>query len=115
MRFIKVNKYSTFNIHNPIDIRFLTRLSLNFEQKFQNNFWDTVSPICDCGYEIESTEHFLLHSSFTIAERNHPFKIPRLESRKDYVNNVNVLLFRKDKYGKVINVGRLKSTFTYLK
>ena len=71
MRFIKVTKRSTFNVHDSIGVRLVTRLPLDLRQlnelKFRHSFSDIVSPICDCGSEIESSEHFLLQS-------NHLFK-----------------------------------------
>ena len=38
MRFIKAYKHSTFNIHDPIDTRFLPRLRLDFSQINQYKF-----------------------------------------------------------------------------
>ena len=78
MRFIKVDKRSTFNIHEPICIRLLTRLCLDFSQlnehKFQKNFSDTASPMCNCGSEIDTTEYFLLRCLFFAVKRNYLFK-----------------------------------------
>ena len=31
------------------------------EHKFKHSFQDTINPLCSCGLDIESTEHFLLH------------------------------------------------------
>ena len=31
------------------------------EHKFKHNFQDNLNPICSCGFDIESTSHFLLH------------------------------------------------------
>ena len=49
-------------------VRLVTRLPLDLRQlnefKLRHNFSDIVSPMCDCDFEIESTEHFLL-------DRNH--------------------------------------------
>ena len=78
-----------------------------------------MSPICDCGSEIDSREHFLFTLSIFAVGRNHLFK--SLLNIKPSILNVgknkltNVLLFGSDKYEKVINVGILKSTITYLK
>ena len=38
MRFRKADKHLTFNIYDPTGIRLLTGPSLDFGQKFQNNF-----------------------------------------------------------------------------
>ena len=50
----------TCNIHNPIGLKFLTRLRLGLshlnEHKLKHNFQD-----CSCSLEIESLSHFFLH------------------------------------------------------
>ena len=55
----------TYNIHNPIGLKFLTRLRpglghLN-EHKFKHNFQDCVNPLRSCSLEIESLSHFFPH------------------------------------------------------
>ena len=54
----------TYNIHNPIGLKFLTGLRpglshLN-EHKFKHNFQDCVNPLCLCSLRIESLSHFFL-------------------------------------------------------
>ena len=55
----------TYNIHNPIGLKFLTRLRLGLSQlnehKFKHNFQDCVNPLCSCSLEIESLSHLFLH------------------------------------------------------
>ena len=45
----------------------LTRLKLGLnnlrEHKFKHNFQDALNPICNCGEDIESLCHYLLHCS----------------------------------------------------
>ena len=31
------------------------------EHKLEHDFQDTLNPLCSCGNDVESTEHFLLH------------------------------------------------------
>ena len=38
MRLIKVNKRFAFNMHDPVDIRLLTRLRLDFTQLNEHEF-----------------------------------------------------------------------------
>ena len=49
------------NVHNPIGVKYLDRLRLNFsylnENKFRHNFRDTVNPLCCCNTETETTSH----------------------------------------------------------
>ena len=55
----------TYNIRNPIGLKFLTRLRLGLshlnEHKLKHNFQDCVNPLCSCSLEIESLSHFFLH------------------------------------------------------
>ena len=55
----------TYNIYNPIGLKFLTRLRLGLshfnEHKFKHNFQDCINPLCSCSLEIESLSHFPLH------------------------------------------------------
>ena len=59
LEFIRPKANSIFNIHNPMGIKYLTRLRLGFshlkEHKFEHNFQDSVDPLCGCGIETEST------------------------------------------------------------
>ena len=55
---------STFGIHDPIGLSYLTQIrvglsKLNFH-KFQHNFKDIINPMCPTNDGIEDTEHFLL-------------------------------------------------------
>ena len=55
---------SIFSIYDPLGVKLLTRLRLQFshlnEHKFRHGFGDTINAICACGSEVETTEHFLL-------------------------------------------------------
>ena len=52
----------TFNIHNPLGLKLLTRLRLGLshlnEHRFNHNFEDCINPLCLCSLEVESTAHF---------------------------------------------------------
>ena len=45
-------------------MKLVTRLRLNFshlnEHKFQHNFKETINPMCSCGFELETTDQYLL-------------------------------------------------------
>ena len=43
------------------------------DHKFRHNFNDCVSPMCGCGLEIESTQHFFLRCCFCHVERSELF------------------------------------------
>ena len=71
--FFSLNQRSLFSIHDPVGVKLLTRLRLQFshlnEHKFRHNFKDCVSPMYDCGVETETTSHFFLRCQFFANER----------------------------------------------
>ena len=66
-------KSPVYKILDPLGLKLLTRLRLNFshlrEHKFNHNFQDTINPLCCCSLETESTSHFLLRCSLFSASR----------------------------------------------
>ena len=54
-----------YNIHNPLGLKLLTRLTLGLshlnEHRFNHNFGSCLNPLCTCSSEEESTTHFFLH------------------------------------------------------
>ena len=59
---------SICNIHDPVGIKYLTRLRLGFghlnEQKFRHNVQNCLNPLCSCSLEVETTNHFFLHCHY---------------------------------------------------
>ena len=115
---------SLFSVYDPSGAKLLTRLRLQFshlnEHKFRHGFNDTFNPMCACGAEIETTEHFLLRCHFYSTQRLELF---------DYLEKVDpafVHLNTKDQvhfllYGsstntlKSFNHDVLKNVIVYLK
>ena len=68
--FIKPKDNSIYAIHDISGLKLLTRLRLNFshlnEHKFRHNFKDTTNPMCSCGFESETTDHYLLRCNYTL-------------------------------------------------
>ena len=64
---------SLFSIYDPLGVKLLTRLRLQFshlnEHKCRHGFSDTINPMCACGTEIETTEHFFLRCHFYSTQR----------------------------------------------
>ena len=64
---------SLFKAYDPLGVKLLTRLRLQFihfnEHKFRHGFSDTINPMCSCGTEIETTEHFFLRCHFYSTQR----------------------------------------------
>ena len=70
--YFKIDDTSIFDVHNPIGIKLLNRLRLNFshlnEHKFRHNFRCTVNLSYLCNAETETTSHYLL--SFVFRTKN---------------------------------------------
>ena len=73
LKFIQPSPNSVYNCHKPRWICLITRLRLGLshlrEHKFKHGFQDTLNPLCSCGNDVESTEHFLLHCPQFVNER----------------------------------------------
>ena len=118
LKFIRPKINSIYNIHDPEGVKFLTRLRFNFshlrEHKFRHNFRDTINPLCSCGFEIESTSHYLLRCSlYSFARQilygklNEIFgQIPNLPDDEF----VSLLLFGNDSYSAEQNCSVLRCT-----
>ena len=68
LSFIRPLESNVYNIFDPIGLKFLTRLRLDFrhlnEHRFRHNFQDCMNPLCSCSLEIEDTSHYLLHCHY---------------------------------------------------
>ena len=64
LTFIKPTENKTFSVYDPLGIKLLHRLRVDFghvnEHKFRDNFADTLNPLCSSSLETESTAHFFL-------------------------------------------------------
>ena len=73
MDLFNLKQKSLFAIHDPAGVKLLLRLRLTFSQlnenKFRHNFKDALSPMCDCGSETETTDHFFLRCPFFAISR----------------------------------------------
>ena len=56
---------SIYNIHNPLGVKYLTRLRIGFsplkKHKFKHKFQDSLDPMCSRSSDVETTIHFFLH------------------------------------------------------
>ena len=61
-------KNSLYNVHDPIGVKLLLRLRLQFnhlnEHKFRHGLNDMVNPTYPCGTDVETTENVLLRCHF---------------------------------------------------
>ena len=65
LSFIRPIQSDVYHIFDPIGLKFLTRLRLDFshlnEHRLRHNFQDCLNPLCSSSLEIEDTKHYLLH------------------------------------------------------
>ena len=103
LEFVRSLPKSIYNIHNPLGIKYLTRLRIGFshlkEHKFRHNFQESIDPMCSCNSGIETTAHFLLHCPNVNTQRQTLFdKIATIDANiliENENNIVNILLFGK--------------------
>ena len=64
LQFVRPLENIVFTCHNPIGVKYLTRLRLRFNHlcyhKFKHGFLDAVDQICRCSTAIENTAHYFL-------------------------------------------------------
>ena len=122
LEFIRPKPNSIFNIHNPLGIKYLTRLRVGFshlkEHKFRHNFQDSIDPMCNCGSGIETTIHFFLHCANFNTQRQTLFdKIATIDTNILTENDdsiVSVLLFGKQNCEKSCNKSIINATIEFI-
>ena len=64
LKFIRPSGNSVFNCDNPRGVKLLNRSRLGLShlrrRKFKHGFQDPLNPICSCGNDIKTSDHFLL-------------------------------------------------------
>ena len=64
------------------------------EHKFRHGFADTINPMCACGADVETTEHFLLCCHFYSTQRLELFdNLERLNSDFRNLNHKDQVSF----------------------
>ena len=53
-----------YNIHDPMGIKYLTRLRHLNDHKFRHNFQDSLNQFCPCSPDVESHIHYFLHCQY---------------------------------------------------
>ena len=65
LQFIRPSPSNTYNCFNTKGIKYVTRLRLGLshlcDRIFKQGFLDALNLICNCGLDIETTCHYLLH------------------------------------------------------
>ena len=115
---------SLFSVYDPLGVKLLTCLRLQFshlnDHKFRHGFSDTINPMCACGTEIETTEHFFLRCHLYSTQRLELFEsLKKVDSNflnlneKDQVNTL--LCGSQTNDSKCVNQEILKFVITYIK
>ena len=93
-------------------------LSCLREHKFKHSFQDTIHPICNCGEDIETTSHYLLHYPDYLHESKSLLKtVSNLVSNIFDFNNdqlTEIFLYGKEDYDNINNTSILDATMNYL-
>ena len=122
-KLFSLQERSLFSIHDTISVKILTRLwikcsNLN-EHKFCHNFKDTVVPMCNCGTETQTTEHFFLHCPVFVTERQkHLVNIYSKNFSSQNLNEesmIDILLCGCDKFNERDDKEILLHTINYIK
>ena len=114
--------YLRYYCHNPKGIYILTRLRLSFshlrERKFKHSFQDCLNPLCNCGNEMETSTHYLLHFAtytnerLTLLNKIKSVNCSILESSDAAVRQI--LLFDDNTLSNSSNTLILNSTIEYI-
>ena len=122
LKIIRPEGNSVYNISDIESVRLLTKLRLRFsvlnEHKFRHNF-DSLTPFCACGNDMEDNEHFLLHCPQFDVMREHLFgqlsDIPGLNIDLDDKPLCDLLLFVDSKNSVITNRIILEATISFIK
>ena len=122
LKFIRSSPNSIFNCHNPKGVKLLTRLRLGLshlrDHKFQYSFQDSLNPICNCGTDVETTTHYLLHCLLFSDERLILINnIRNIDNSILYLNDSRfseVLLFGNSSFNNSKNTFIINTTIEYI-
>ena len=122
LSFIRLMPNSIYNIHNPLGVKYLTRLRIGFshlkEHKFRHNFQDSTDPMCSCSSGIETMIHFFLHcTNFNIQRQTLFEKIAKIDATILTENEdsiANTVLFGKPSYENSFNKAMLDAPIEYI-
>ena len=87
------------------------RVSLNHlcEHKFKHIFHDTLNPICNCGKDIETSSHYLLHCPDSLQER-----MTLMNTVRFIIQVYLFLLYGKKNLDNINNTSILNATIKHL-
>ena len=80
------NENPLFSVYDPLSVKLLMCLRLEFSHGNEHRFWhvfkDTLNPVCTCVAEVETTEHFFVHCQLYSTHRSELFdKIVKIDQQ----------------------------------
>ena len=122
LQFVRPLENSVFTCHNPIGIKYLTRLRLGFSHlrchKFKHGFLDAVDPLCSCSTAIENTVHYFLQCpNFSTARntfRNEIAIVDRSIIDQDEIKIIQTFLYGNPTYSVNDNKLILDASIKYI-
>ena len=122
LRFVRPLENSVFTCHNPIGIKYLTRIRLGFSHlcyhKFKHGFLDTIDPLYRCSTGIENTVHYFLHSpNFSLARNtflNETATVDRSVIDHDDIKIIQTFLYGNPSYSVNDNKLILDASIKYI-
>ena len=123
MAFIRLLGIDTYGIYDPLGIRLLNRLRLDFvhlrEHKFRHKFADTLNPLCSCCLETEDTEHYFLRChnnlSFRATLMNDLNNIITAIASLNSNDLLRVILYGDESFNKETNCKILTASIKFIK
>ena len=117
LKFIRPSQNRVYNCHNPKGIKLLTRLRVGLSH-LKHSFQNTRNPICNCGEDIETRSHYLLHCPDYLQERKTLLNTISCIAPNifDFNNDqrTEILLYGKEDLDNVNNTSILDATINYL-
>ena len=109
---------SFFDCHNPIGIKYITRIRLELshlrEHKFKHSFHDTVNPICNCGNDVEFFLHCPLYSNERRTLLNSLVNIDHTLLDNTDFSLTQILLFDNTTFNAIENTEIINLTIDFL-
>ena len=98
LQFVKPFGNSVFTCHNPIEMKYLIRLSIRFNNlrchKFKHGFLDTVNPLCSCSISTENTVYYFLHQpNFSTPQNAFLNEIATVKRSIIFQNEIKIIQF----------------------
>ena len=122
LSFIRPEQNTVFDVHNPVGLKYLTRLRLGLSHlnghQFKHNFQDCFNPPCSCNLDIETTTHYLLcchhYKSIRISLVSRVKALCKNFSDLSDDNKIKLLLYGDSRFDDNKNGEILKATITYI-